>query len=63
MIQKAFDDLRQISAIGIYWADVQKEGFNPITKQPVTTTRRELQINYELPLGEEYARMVAAFVE
>lgn len=53
----------QKRGIGIYWADVQKEGFNPITKQPVTTTRRGLQINYELPLGEEYARMVAAFVE
>lgn len=53
----------QKRGIGVYWADVEKQGYNPVTKQTVTTTRRELQINCELPLGEEYAKMVAAFVE
>lgn len=53
----------QKRGIGIYWADVQKEGFNPIIKQPMTTTRRGLQIEYELPLGTQYAQMVTAFVK
>jgi len=53
----------QKRGIGVYWVDVEKQGYNPVTKQSVTTTRRELQINDELPLGEEYAKMVSAFVE
>ena len=53
----------QKRGIGIYWADVEKQGYNPVTKQAVTTTRRGLHVNYELPLGEQYAQMVTAFLE
>lgn len=53
----------QKRGIGIYWADVEKEGFNPVTGQTVTTTRRELYEEYELPLGTQYAQMVTAFVK
>ena len=49
--------------IGVYWADVEKVGYNPITKQEVKATRKTLSINYELPLGEEYAKYVISFLQ
>ena len=53
----------QKRGIGIYWTDVEKVGYNPVTKQEVTAIRRGLNENYELPLGEEYAQFVASFIE
>ena len=53
----------QKRGIGVFFADVEKVGFNPITKQEVLTTRRELAVEYELPLGQQYGDMVASFLE
>lgn len=53
----------QKRGIGVFWADVEKVGFNPITKQEVLTTRRELTVEYNLPLGQQYGDMVALFLE
>lgn len=53
----------QKRGIGIYWTDAEKAGYNPVTKQEATTLRRELKVNYELPLGEPYAQMVIVFLE
>lgn len=53
----------QKRGIGIFFADVEKIGFNPITKQEVLTTRRELTVEYELPLGQQYGDMVASFLQ
>lgn len=52
----------QKRGIGIYWADIEKIGYNPVTKQEVTVLRRELKVDYELPLGELYAQMVSSFL-
>lgn len=52
----------QKRGIGVFWADVEKTGFNPITKQEVLTTRRELTVEYDLPLGQQYGDMVASFL-
>ena len=53
----------QKRGIGVFFADVEKVGFNPITKQEVLTTRRELTVEYDLPLGQQYGDMVASFLE
>ena len=53
----------QKRGIGVFFADVDKVGFNPITKQEVLTTRRELAVEYELPLGQQYGDMVASFLQ
>jgi len=53
----------QKRGIGVYWADVEKIGFNPITKEETKTTRRGLKVDYDLPLGEDYANMVSAFLK
>jgi hypothetical protein len=47
----------------VYWDDVEKIGFNPITKEKVKTTRRALKVDYELPLGAEYANYVVSFLD
>lgn len=52
----------QKRGIGVFWADVEKTGFNPITKQEVLTTRRELTVEYDLPLGQQYGDMIASFL-
>lgn len=53
----------QKRGIGIYWADVEKKGYDPIAKQEVTALRRRLQVDMELPLGQAYAQMVTSFLE
>ena len=53
----------QKRGIGVFFADVEKVGFNPITKKEVLTTRRELAVEYDLPLGQQYGDMVASFLE
>ena len=59
-----FDNLPswQKRGIGVYWGDVVKTGYNPITKQEVKAIRKALTVNYELPLGTEYARYVSSFL-
>lgn len=52
----------QKRGMGVYWMDVEKTGFNPITKTEEKSMRRKLYVDYELPLGEAYAKMVEVFV-
>lgn len=52
----------QKRGIGVYWSDIEKIGFNPITKEETKTTRRGLKVDYDLPIGQEYAQMVSAFL-
>lgn len=53
----------QKRGIGVYFQDVEKEGYNPMTKTAVQTTRRELTADYDLILGREYGEWVAAFAD
>lgn len=48
----------QKRGIGIWWEDVEKEGFNPIRQETVITTRREQHIEFDLPLGESYGTLI-----
>ena len=52
----------QKRGVGVYWVEYDKSGFNPITNQTKTAQRRRLQVDYELPLGEKYAQMIASFL-
>ena len=52
----------QKRGIGVYWKDVEKIGFNPITKTEEKTTRKILTTDMELPLSDEYARLVESFI-
>lgn len=54
--------LWQKRGIGIYFADVERDGFNPITNEKVTTRRREIIVDYEIPIGEAYRDFVLSFL-
>ena len=43
---------------GLWWHQIEKVGQNPRTGEEVTTTRRRLRANSELPYGEAYAVLV-----
>lgn len=53
----------QKRGIGVYWKDVKKEGFNPKTQQTVLTDKRELFVDYELPMREEYNSFITDIIE
>jgi tRNA(His) 5'-end guanylyltransferase len=53
----------QKRGIGVYWKDVKKEGFNPKTQQTVLTDKRELFVDYELPMREEYNSFIIDIIE
>lgn len=50
--------LWQKRGVGAWFTNMEKEGFNPKTGQKVVASRKMLHIEYELPLGEEYANLI-----
>lgn len=52
----------QKRGVGVYFSAFEKEGMNPKTQQKTTTTRTELKVETELPLGSEYGDMVLSFL-
>jgi tRNA(His) guanylyltransferase len=52
----------QKRGVGIYWEEVDKEGFNPKTKETVLTKRRQLKIDFELPVKEAYEAFIGKLV-
>ena len=53
----------QKRGLGVYWRSVEKQGFNPLTGETETALRRELTVDTELPLGDEYGDFIAAFLK
>lgn len=53
----------QKRGIGLYYRDVTKDGFNPVTNQKVTAIRRELFTDMELPIKENYAKMILSILK
>ena len=41
---------------------LNEKGYNPISREDVVTIRREMKVEYDLPLREAYAELVAGFV-
>jgi tRNA(His) 5'-end guanylyltransferase len=60
-----FNDLPswQKRGIGIYWAEMEKEGVNPKTGEQVFVKRRQLYVNQELPIKDEYNRFIQEMIE
>ena len=48
----------QKRGIGVYWDTYTKQGFNPITEKNAIAERRELSVDRELPLRDEYASFI-----
>ena len=59
-----FNDLPawQKRGIGVWWTDVEKKGFDPVRQTAIMTTRRGLHVECELPLREEYDRLIESIL-
>lgn len=55
-----FNDVHnwQKRGVGIYFAAYEKEGMNPLTGEKVTTVRRKLIADMDLPRGNEYVDFI-----
>jgi len=52
----------QKRGMGIYFKNIDKESFNPITNETVIAQRRELVVDYELPIGDAYREFILSFL-
>ena len=59
-----FNDLPnwQKRGTGLYWEDYEKPATNPKTGETVTSTRRRIKTDFDLPMREEYGRFIDAFL-
>lgn len=48
---------------GVFYMDVEREGFNPIKNERVIVQRRELQADYDIPHGDEYRKFILEFLK
>ena len=53
----------QKRGIGLWKETYVKEGYDPIRKAAVPAVRNRLTVCEELPLGEEYAKLIRGFLE
>lgn len=53
----------QKRGIGFYWQDAEKEGFNPKTNESTIVIRRELFINEELPMRDDYNQFIFSILK
>lgn len=53
----------QKRGIGLRWQEKEKAGYNPITGRNVTTTRKELTADYELPIGDAYSQYISKLLQ
>jgi tRNA(His) 5'-end guanylyltransferase len=44
----------QKRGVGVYWREIEKQGFNPKNDQIVITKRKELFADFELPMKDNY---------
>ena len=60
-----FNDLPgwQKRGIGVYFREERKDGYNPVTQEQVKAKRRELYVEYELKVKEEYGKWVEGFLD
>ena len=55
--------LWQRRGIGIYWESYEKTGTNPLTEEVVSTTRKRLKTDPELPMRDEYDQFIRALID
>lgn len=55
--------LWQRRGMGLYWEGYQKTGTNPLTEEVVTTTRKRLHKDLELPMRDDYGQFVRTLID
>ncbi|WP_036613396.1 tRNA(His) guanylyltransferase Thg1 family protein [Oribacterium sp. P6A1] len=51
----------QKHGVGMWMEEYEKEGLNPLTGEVKMTTRNRVHVEYELPLGDEYGKLIRKF--
>ncbi|WP_203987059.1 tRNA(His) guanylyltransferase Thg1 family protein [Virgisporangium aurantiacum] len=49
----------QRRGVGLWFEEFGHDGFDPVRQETVTTTRRRVVVNRDLPMGEEYRALVS----
>jgi tRNA(His) guanylyltransferase len=59
-----FNDLPswQKRGIGVFWENYEKAAINPLTGESVTAMRRRVKQELELPIGEEYGKLISGLI-
>ena len=47
---------------GVYWHEYEKVATNPQSRQPVVAKRRQLKVDMELPMRDEYSRFIRKLI-
>ena len=55
--------LWQKRGVGMYYCDETREGFNPVTREVTSYTRRALHVEMDLPIGQEYSCLIDTIVK
>jgi len=60
-----FNDLPnwQKRGVGLYWVKTEKKGFNPKDKTETKAERNEININLDLPMGDEYSNFIEWIIQ
>lgn len=54
--------LWQKRGTGLYWEEYEKDGTNKVTGEKVTATRRRINVDYELPMRDDFSKFIASFL-
>jgi tRNA(His) guanylyltransferase len=52
----------QRRGVGLWFENYERDGFDPVRQEQVTTTRRRVAVDRDLPMGEEYRALVSGRV-
>ncbi|HEY9633726.1 MAG TPA: hypothetical protein V6D14_09990 [Coleofasciculaceae cyanobacterium] len=53
----------QRRGVGLYWEEYEKQGYNPVQGKEVTTRRRRIKVDEELPMKEAYEEFLDRFLD
>lgn len=48
----------QKRGIGLYWQKYDKTGWNPVKKEKMTTKRKEIKVDFDIPMGRTYDQFI-----
>jgi tRNA(His) guanylyltransferase len=52
----------QKRGVGVYWGEIETEGFNPKLNKKQKATRRDLKVEMELPMKERYSNFIREII-
>lgn len=48
----------QKRGVGLFWGSFEKEGWNPTKKEKVVVKRREITVDLDIPMGDDYDQFI-----